>query len=91
VNIRFLRPFDAELLKKQAALMPVFTLEDCQIAGGLASEVDEVLINCEHHGVKHFGWQTEIIPHGAIKELREHHGMNSNEIIKTILNMTDLK
>jgi 1-deoxy-D-xylulose-5-phosphate synthase len=85
VNIRFLRPFDAELLKKQAATMPVFTLEDCQITGGLASEVDEVLINCNHKGVRHFGWQTEIIPHGTPKTLRKKHGMNPEKIMKIIV------
>ncbi len=84
VNVRFLRPFDAELLKKHAASMPVFTLEDCQITGGLASEVDEVLINCEHYGVKHFGWQSEIIPHGTTPKLREHHGMNLDKIMEII-------
>jgi 1-deoxy-D-xylulose-5-phosphate synthase len=84
VNIRYLRPFDAELLKKQAVTMPVFTLEDCQITGGLASEVDETLINCKHKGVKHFGWESEIIPHGTPKELRENHGMSPKKIIKEI-------
>jgi len=85
VNVRFLRPFDAELLKKQASTMPVFTLEDCQITGGLASEVDEVLINCDHKGVRHFGWQTEIIPHGTPKTLRKKHGMNPDKIMETIV------
>jgi 1-deoxy-D-xylulose-5-phosphate synthase len=85
VNVRFLRPFDEKLLKKQASSMPIFTLEDCQITGGLASEVDEVLINCKHHGVKHFGWQSEIIPHGTIEKLRDKHGLNQNKIIKAIV------
>ncbi len=84
VNVRFLHPFNTELLKEQALKMPVFTIEDCQLTGGLASEVDEVLINCDHKGVKHFGWGSEIIPHGTPKKLREEHGMNPDKIIKTI-------
>ncbi len=84
VNVRFIRPFDTELLKKQAVKMPVFTLEDCQITGGLASTVDENLINCEHKGVKHFGWKSEIIPHGTTNKLREKHGMAPEKIIKEI-------
>ena len=84
VNVRFLRPFDAALLKKQAASMPVFTLEDGQITGGLASEVDETLINREHKGVKHFGWKSEIIPHGTPDKLRENHGMSQKKIIEEI-------
>ena len=84
VNVRFLLPFDAELLVQQAVSMPVFTLEDCQITGGLASAVDEVLINCKHKGVKHFGWKSEIIPHGAPVKLRENYGMNPDKIVKSI-------
>ncbi|MBU8901879.1 MAG: hypothetical protein KOO69_03995, partial [Victivallales bacterium] len=86
VNVRFIRPFDTGLLQKQAVAMPVFTLEDCQITGGLASEVDEVLINSEHKGVKHFGWKSEIIPHGKPKELRKNYGMSQSQIIKEIKN-----
>jgi 1-deoxy-D-xylulose-5-phosphate synthase len=85
VNTRFLRPFDAELLKRQAAKMPVFTLEDCRTTGGLASEVDEILINCEHKAITHFGWKAEIIPHGPPEKLREDHGLGKNEIIEKVL------
>ena len=85
VNIRFLRPFDTSLLKEQAEKMPVFTLEDCQITGGLASEVDENLINFKHQGVMHFGWESEIVPHGITDKLREHHGLNHDSIIEEII------
>lgn len=86
VNIRFVRPFDEKLLKEQAEKMPIFTLEDCQITGGLASEIDEALINCDHKGVKHFGWKSEIIPHGTPKKLRKNHGMDQEKIIEEITN-----
>ena len=91
VNIRFVRPFDSDLLKKHAAKMPIFTLEDCQITGGLASEVDEVLINCKHKDIKHFGWQSEIIPHGTPEELRKNHGMNPENIIEKIKESLKMK
>ena len=91
VNVRFIRPFDSELLKKQAGKMPVFTLEDCQITGGLASEADEILINCAHKGIKHFGWKSEIIPHGTPKELRKNHGMDTEKIIKEIKESLKMK
>jgi 1-deoxy-D-xylulose-5-phosphate synthase len=84
INVRFIRPFDIELLKKQAARMPIFSLEDCQITGGLASEIDEDLINCKHKGIKHFGWESEVIPHGTPQKLRENHGMSPEKIIKEI-------
>ncbi|MFA6717254.1 MAG: hypothetical protein WCS27_17880, partial [Victivallaceae bacterium] len=79
------RPFDAELLKRQAAEMPIFTLEDCRTIGGLASEVDETLINCAHKSIIHFGWKSEIIPHGSAEKLRENHGLGKNEIIEEVL------
>ncbi len=84
VNIRFISPFDTEMLRKQAEKMPIFTLEDCQITGGLASEVDEDLINCKHKAIKHFGWESEIIPHGTPQALRENHGMSPEKIIDKI-------
>lgn len=84
VNVRYLRPFDTELLQEHAATMPIVTLEDCQIIGGLASQVDETLINHKHNGVKHFGWKSEIIPHGTIKDIRKNHGMSQDKIIKEI-------
>ena len=84
VNVRFILPFDVELLRKQAASMPVFTLEDCQITGGLASSVDETLINDKHKGIKHFGWKSEVIPHGTVAHIRESHGMGIDEISEQI-------
>jgi 1-deoxy-D-xylulose-5-phosphate synthase len=74
VNTRFIRPFDNELLKAQAAVMPVVTIEDSQTCGGFASQVDEELINFQHKGIKHFGWGKQIVPHGAIETVREHSG-----------------
>ncbi|MDD5699039.1 MAG: 1-deoxy-D-xylulose-5-phosphate synthase [Victivallaceae bacterium] len=87
VNMRFLCPFDAELLSGHAASMPVFTLEDGQLTGGLASAVDEILINVKHCGVKHFGWKPEIIPHGAPEQLRARHGLDTDAIMKTIIDI----
>ena len=74
VNTRFIRPFDDELLKLQAAVMPVVTIEDGQTCGGFASQVDEELINFPHKGIRHFGWGNQIVPHGAIETVREHFG-----------------
>jgi len=75
VNSRFIRPFDNELLKSQAAIMPVVTIEDGQTCGGIASQVDEELVNLPHKGIKHFGWGMQIVPHGAIETVREHAGL----------------
>ncbi|QSH42040.1 1-deoxy-D-xylulose-5-phosphate synthase [Lentisphaerota bacterium ZTH] len=84
VNTRFLRPFDAGALLEDAAKMPVFTLEDCVITGGLASEVDEVLVHTSHHGTKHFGWSKEIVPHGCTSKIRDSLNMSTERIAEQI-------
>ncbi len=71
VNTRFIKPFDSELLLKLASKMPVATIEDCQISGGIAAIVDSLLVNHKHHGVKHFGWPDSIVPHGTICGFRK--------------------
>jgi len=84
VNTRFIRPFDNELLKAQAAVMPVVTIEDSQTCGGFASQVDEELINFPHKGVRHFGWGNQIVPHGATETVREHSGFTSAKMAAEI-------
>lgn len=73
VNPRFIAPFDQKLLAVQAETMLIVTIEDTQLCGGIASVVDELLINSNKHGVLHFGWGIEIIPHGNLDEIRRHH------------------
>lgn len=80
INSRFLAPFDNELLKKYASLMPIATIEDSQIQGGLGSIVDEVLINLKHNGVLHFGFGLDIVPHGKIPALRDSLGLSVEKI-----------
>ncbi|MCP3965415.1 MAG: 1-deoxy-D-xylulose-5-phosphate synthase [Lentisphaerae bacterium] len=84
INTKFLRPFDEQLLLNCASKMPVFTLEDCVITGGLASEVDELLINTPHKGIKHFGWTKEVVPHGCTNKIRESFNMSAEKITEQI-------
>ncbi len=84
VNPRFIRPFDHALLKSQAAVMPVVTIEDGQTCGGLASQVDEELINFQHKGIRHFGWGNKIVPHGAVEIVKEHCGLTPVAIAAAI-------
>lgn len=85
VNSRFLKPFDSGLLKKHAASMPVATLEDSQIQGGLGSIIDEELINVKHHNVIHFGWGLDIVPHGKISDLRASGGLTPEKIAENLI------
>lgn len=84
VNTRFLKPFDETLLKEHASKMPVVSIEDCQMKGGLASNIDETLVNEKHHGVFHFGWTDAIIPHGPVKDIREELDFTPESIAEEI-------
>ena len=84
INTRFLTPFDQQLLFECAEKMPIVTIEDGVISGGLGTIIDEQLINIKHQGVKHFGWKREFIEHGAPEKLREQHNFTPEKIAKAI-------
>ncbi|MDD3118700.1 MAG: 1-deoxy-D-xylulose-5-phosphate synthase, partial [Victivallales bacterium] len=84
VNPRFVVPFDRELLLEQAAQMPIVTIEDNQISGGLGSIADELLVNFHHHGLRHFGWGETIIPHGDPARLRLEAGLDAAAIAAAV-------
>ncbi len=72
VNARFIKPLDEILLQQEAMSMPVFTLEDHSIHGGLGTAIDEFLQKSHlPPAQKHFGWPDQIIPHGNIELLRQ--------------------
>ncbi len=85
VNTRFILPFDAGLLEKHAAKMPIATIEDCQVSGGLGASVDEALANSKHGKIIHFGWGREIVPHGPTDEIRKAAGMIPESIAEKLL------
>lgn len=84
VNTRFIKPFDSELLLKHAETMPIVTVEDCQVEGGVGGLVDSLLINRKHSEVLHFGWTDKIIPHGTVKGLRQKFDMTPEAIAEKI-------
>ena len=85
INSRFLKPFDSGLLIKQAGKMFIVTIEDCRINGGLGSVTDNILVNIQHNGIKHFGWNDEIIPHGTVSGIRRKYGMTPEIIADEIV------
>lgn len=86
VDARFLKPFDSGKLIEMASAMPIVTLEDNVMNGGLASIAANELSALEHKGILHFGWNAEeIIPHGDIEKLREARGMTSPQIAEKII------
>jgi len=84
VDARFVKPFDKKLLLEHAAEMPIATIEDCQIEGGLGAVVDSVLSDAKHQGVLHFGWDDSVIPHGTVAGIRKKAGMTPAAIAARI-------
>lgn len=76
VNPRFLAPFDAELLRAHAARLPVVTLENHVLHGGLATIVDEQLAGRPCGGLLHLGWPATVLPWGPEAEIRRRHGLD---------------
>ncbi len=88
VNARFLRPFDADLLRDRARNgRLVVSIEDHVKQGGLASIVLETLSDFSSVRTLSFGWDAErLIPHGDVKTLRKEFGMTPAAIADAIAN-----
>ena len=85
VNVLFLCPFDKQKLLSAAEDKHIVTIEDNLINGGLGSTVDEILINCKHKEVLHFGWKNKIVPHGTISGIKERAGFTPEKIAEKII------
>ena len=73
---RYLKPFDAELLKRQrAAGMKIVSIENGAVAGGFGEAIGADL---------KFGWPDEFLPHGPVAELEKRHGLDVDSIVETI-------
>lgn len=85
VNVRFLKPFDRELLLEQAQSKLIVTIEDHTLTGGLASLVNAALCNQNQARIRNFGWpDEEIVPWGSIDDLRERFGLTPENIARQI-------
>ena len=74
---RYLKPFDAELLKRQrAAGMRIVSLENGAVAGGFGEAIGADL---------KFGWPDGFIPHGSVAELEQRYGFDVESIVAKIL------
>lgn len=92
VNVRFLKPFDEELLRSCAERgSRIVTIEDHVKQGGLASIVREALSNAPRTDVLSFGWDADrTIPHGDVGTLRKEFGMTPEAIAETIARVFNL-
>ena len=76
---RYLKPFDAELLKVQrAAGKRIVSIENGAVAGGFGEAIGADL---------RFGWPDEFIPHGSVAELERRYHFDVGSITETIRNI----
>ena len=73
---RYLKPFDAELLKRQRAEgKKIVSIENGAIAGGFGEAIGADL---------KFGWPDEFIPHGSVAELESRYGFDVDSIARRL-------
>ena len=76
VFARYLKPFDAELLKRQRADgRRIVSIENGAIAGGFGEAIGADL---------KFGWPDEFIPHGSVAELEKRYGFDVDSIARRL-------
>ncbi len=86
VNARCLKPLDAELARRHAGMLPVFSLEDHVLCGGLASALDEALAGGPGLTGR-FGWPDRVIPFGRPEEVRKRFGLTAPQIADAVAGM----
>lgn len=86
-NARFVAPFDAEALKKDAQLSKyIVTLEDGVEDGGFGSSVAAFAENEKlTASVLNIGWPAEFIEHGSSDELMKQFGLDPEGITERII------
>ena len=87
IDIRFLKPFDENVVLKAAERCgKIITVEDGTIVGGLFSTVSELVAkNSLNVKVKGLGIPDTFIEQGSIPQLKAECGFDKDGILKTIL------
>ncbi len=88
VNMRFVKPLDAELVIKLAEEHEyLITIEENVIEGGAGSAVSEVLSAADVvANLRHIGIPDRLIHHGSQEDMLEDSGLTSGQILETIQN-----
>ena len=98
VNARFIKPFDSELLLRQAtSCRLIVTMEDGILAGGFGSQIAEVFADQGIATPLHrIGWPDAFIGHASsVSDLRARHQLSPADMLAGIraklANATDLR
>ena len=89
INVRFLKPLDKEkIIKSAKKTKKVITIEDGYIRGGLASSVNDILINQDEKiEIKNMGYPDKYIKQASVSEIEEKYNMDKKSIKENIINM----
>ena len=89
INVRFLKPLDKEkIIKSAKKTKKVITIEDGYIKGGLASSVNDILINQDEKiEIKNMGYPDKYIKQASVSEIEEKYNMDKKSIKENIINM----
>ena len=94
INARFLKPLDADLISKSInKTKKVITIEDGTKIGGLASAIDELIVEKQIENVKtkNFAYPDEFIKHGSVSEIEKIYGLDAENIKNEIIKMLEAK
>ena len=94
INARFLKPLDTEKIKESIAKTKfVVTIEDGTIINGLATAVNEVILNSKLENIKrlNYAYPDTFIKHGTVDELEKIYGQDIESIINEILKENQAK
>lgn len=83
INTRFLKPIDKETIKKSIEKTKnVITIEDGTIINGLATAVQEIIIEEELQGIKmkNYAYPDKYIEHGSVEELEKIYRLDEEAI-----------
>ena len=87
INARFLKPIDIETIKKSIEKTKhVITIEDGTIINGLATAVQEIMIqeDLKEIKIKNYAYPDQYIEHGSVDELEKIYGLDEQKIRKEI-------
>lgn len=85
INPRFLKPFDKELLSKEAQKKLLISIENNAQSGGLRSALLENLSERSIAEFIHFSLPDIVIEHGDPQEIRKNYGLTPEQICENIL------
>jgi 1-deoxy-D-xylulose-5-phosphate synthase len=89
VNMRFVKPIDETMICSIGKSMPLITLEEAALAGGMGSAVTEVLADHQlETPVARLGIPDRFIHHGSRAELLNELGLTVDRVIETAIQIT---